>query len=119
MRGIGFLKLHISASFQCFLWQACNSSLPSYDVLIHRGVNVSPTCSFCEVEEKSIPAIAFFFHQTIEIWARCGCTNIQGFINNIVFVDKPKTHLTVVTYFDVLVHLIIGNLWTPRNKFIF
>jgi hypothetical protein len=39
-------KLLVAASVQFFIWQTCHCSIPTKSVLVHRGVNVSPTAHF-------------------------------------------------------------------------
>jgi len=47
-------KSPAAASVQFFIWQTCHCSISTKSVLAHRGVNVSPTCPFCQNEDETI-----------------------------------------------------------------
>jgi hypothetical protein len=65
-------KLPVAASVQFFVWQTCHYSISTKSVLAHRGVNVSPTCPFCQNEDETILHCLLSCSRSAAVWHRCG-----------------------------------------------
>jgi hypothetical protein len=52
--------------------EACHDILPTRDNLKHRGINLDPSCIFCNCEQETVLHILWSCPSASDVWGFCG-----------------------------------------------
>ena len=116
----------ISPRIHFFLWQCYHNSVPVRATLVHRGININPSCPRCSNPMESLSHVLKDCPDSISFWndimpPQC-CLNSF----NLPFIDwlssnctssviHPSSHIKWQTVFT----FGLWSLWLRRNQVIF
>lgn len=77
-------KYKVPANRQFFCWQVSHEALPMRSLLANRGINISKTCSLCNVSEEDFSHCFFGCDRAKEVWRLSfpGGVQIPSFSDN-------------------------------------
>ncbi|XP_074300282.1 uncharacterized protein LOC141631521 [Silene latifolia] len=120
-------KLPCQPHIKLFLWKIVNQILPTADVLIRRGMNVSPTCCFCHLDSESLSHLFRDCDIVKRLWlASILGIRIEPASNNIPFLTWVQKCFIYLFKSDIQgiwqamrFSLTLFAIWKHRNNVIF
>ncbi|KAJ1438418.1 Reverse transcriptase zinc-binding domain [Sesbania bispinosa] len=109
-------QLKAPENIRFFIWQVCHNSLPTRDILAHRGVPLSATCPLCNSSEEMIIHCLRDCAKAKEVWHGLGLDQRSTFYHDVPII----VWLTTGIKQDINLFLsTIWGVWRNRNVVVF
>jgi ribonuclease HI len=111
---------------QFFLWQCYHDSVPVRSTLVHRGINIIPSCPRCSSPIESLSHVLRDCPDSISFWNDIVPPQCSLISFNVPFIDWLRTncissviHHSSHIKWQTVFSFGLWNLWLRRNQVIF